>query len=147
MKKYLLFVFGIAAVFLTLTGCQSNNSLTEKASVQERPNSENGITVTTEMSQYPTFTEEITILIKNETNEDFTTGIHVFLEKKIEGTWYKVPMKQSSFSEQGIVHPSGKTSSLILKVHDLKDKLTAGAYRATIRGLAAPFEVINNSKD
>ena len=71
------------------------------------------------------------------------TGIHIFLEKKVEDTWYKVPMKASAFTEQGIIHSPNKLSSLVLDVNDLRHELTPGEYRATIGGLAAPFIVVN----
>lgn len=143
MKRRRLVVFYLTTLFLLLTGCQSNNFLTEKTLTQQLPNSANGITIKTEKAKYPTSAKIITVLIQNDSNEVFTTGAHVFLEKKVEDTWYKVPMKANSFSEEGIIHPAGKLSSLSLNVDDLKYELTSGQYRATIGGLAAPFKVVD----
>lgn len=85
----------------------------------------------------------ITVLIQNDSNQEYMTGVHVFLEKKVEDIWYRVPMKVSSFTEQGILHPPGELSSLSLKVDDLDYTLTSGEYRAVLDGLVAPFVVVD----
>ncbi len=136
MKK--IFLFSSIMLLLIITGCQG--SLEEEA-VQSRPNSEDGVRVETEEPVYPTSVDEIKVNIMNESEEEFYTGVHVFLEKKEEDTWYQVPMKADSFTEQAIGHPAHETSSLTLKVSDLDYNLTPGEYRATIGALAAPFKV------
>lgn len=143
MKKHYQVVFCFTALFLLLIGCQSNDPLTEAAPTQTRQNSTNGITISTEKVEYSTSSEIITVLIQNNSNEEYTTGIHIFLEKKVDNKWYRVPMRANTFTEEGILHPPGKLSSLILKVDDLRYKLTPGKYRATINELAAPFEVVD----
>lgn len=117
-------------------------SLKEEVSSQKRSDSENGITIQTEKTEYPISIQNIIVEIRNDSNEEFMTGIHIFLEKKVEDTWYQVPMKDSDFTEQGIIHPPNELSSLGLDVNDLRYKLTPGEYRATIGGLAAPFIVV-----
>lgn len=146
MRKYKPFVFFFIA-FLLQSGCKANVTLKEEAPVQKRTSEENGISIKTEEPLYHTLSEKITVLIKNDSKEEFTTGVYVFLEKKVEDTWYKVPMKNNSFEDIGMIHPPGKTSSLILNVHDLRDKLTSGEYRAIVGGLAAPFKVEHIEKD
>lgn len=154
MKKHSFITFCFTALLLFITGCQSDNSqakkdsdskanshLTEKALVQESPGSKNGVTITTEKAQYPQSVETIIIKIQNDSSEDFTTGTHVFLEKKAGDTWYKVPMKAEFFTEEAIVHFPGE-SSMGFSADDLKYDLTPGHYRATIEGLAAPFEIV-----
>ncbi|OAH58708.1 hypothetical protein AWH48_17110 [Domibacillus aminovorans] len=151
MKKYSLVAFCFAALFLLITGCQpdgpqdtknSDTHLIEEAPAQESPNSENGVTIKTEKAQYTTSVERIIIEIRNDSNTQYDTGTQVFLEKKIEDIWYKVPMKADSFTEEGIVHFPGELSSMGFDVNDLKYELTPGEYRAILDGLAAPFEVI-----
>lgn len=146
MKKYFLFVLCVTAFFL-LIGCQENSTLSEEASVQKRPMSENGISIKIEKLEYHTSAEKITVMIRNDSDEDFTTGTHVFLEKKVGGTWYKVPMKDISFTEEGLLISPDKSSSLSIEIQDLRDKFASGEYRATIGGLAAPFEVVHIEKD
>jgi hypothetical protein len=140
MKKYPLAVFCFALLLIFFSGCQA--ALKEEAPVQKRPDSKNGITIKTEKVEYPTSVKKIIVKIQNDSPKEFSTGIHVFLEKKVEDTWFKVPMKDESFTEPGLMHPPNKSSTLVLNVNDLKYKLTPGEYRATIGELAAPFEVV-----
>ncbi|MFD2683124.1 immunoglobulin-like domain-containing protein [Bacillus seohaeanensis] len=140
MKKYPLAVFCFALLLIFFSGCRA--PLTEEAPVQKRADSKNGITIKTEKVEYPTSVKKIIVKIQNDSPKEFSTGIHVFLEKKVKDTWYKVPMKDESFTELGFMHPPNKSSTLVLNVNDLKYKLTPGEYRATIGELAAPFEVV-----
>lgn len=151
MKKCLIITFCFAVILFFVTGCQTNNSqatkdynshLTEKAPAQERKSSENDVTITTEKEQYPTSVEKIIVEIQNDSNTEYMTGQHVFLEKKAENTWYRVPMKADSFTEMAIGHPPGEWSSMEFDVNDLKDELTPGKYRAVIGGLAASFKIV-----
>nr|WP_155894716.1 MULTISPECIES: hypothetical protein [Bacillaceae] len=52
-------------------------------------------------------------------------------------------MKADSFTEMATGHPPGELSSMGFDVKDLKYELAPGEYRATISGLAAPFEVVD----
>ncbi|MFL0364579.1 immunoglobulin-like domain-containing protein [Pseudobacillus sp. 179-B 2D1 NHS] len=142
IKKYSFIVFCFISLLLVFTGCQTNDSNLEKSPAQKRSESENGVTIKTEKAEYPISVKTITVEIQNDSNEEYMTGAHVFLEKKVEGIWRTVPMKAESFTEQGIIHPPNKLSSLDLNVNDLKYKLTPGEYRATIGELAAPFKVV-----
>jgi hypothetical protein len=140
MKKYPLAALYFALILLFFTGCQA--SLKEEAPIQKRPDSENGVTIKTERDEYPTSIKKIIVIIQNNSNKEFTTGIHLTLEKKVKDTWYKVPMKAEYSTEQGISHPPNESSSLGLNVNDLKHKLSHGKYRAIAGELAAPFEVV-----
>lgn len=143
MKKYPFVVFGFVALLLFLTGCQADESyLNEVSSDQTLPDSKNGVTLRTDKAEYQTDVKEIKIEIQNDSDQQYTTGVHVFLDKKVEDTWYDVPMKADAFTEIGVIHPPNQSSYLSFHVEDLKYKLTPGEYRATIGGLAAPFEVV-----
>lgn len=70
-----LFLFFI----LILTGCQSNdievvnavdNNLAEEAPAQERPSSENGVTLTAEKELYTTSVEQIVVEFKNDSTTE-----------------------------------------------------------------------------
>lgn len=130
------------SLLLVFTGCQTSDSNLEESPAQIRSDSESNVTIKTEKAEYPTTTKTIIVEIQNDRNEDYVTGAHVFLEREVEGTWRKVPMKAEFFTEEGVVHPPNKVSSLSLNVNDLDYKITPGEYRATIGGLAAPFEVV-----
>lgn len=151
MTKSSLITLCFSMFIVFSAGCQSNdlqavndvdNNLTEEAPAQERSSSQNGVTITTEKDQYLTSFDKIIVEIQNDSNAEYMTGAHVFLEKKVEDVWYSVPMAADSFTEEGIVHPPGELSALGFDVDDLKYELTPGQYRATIGGLVAPFEVV-----
>lgn len=145
-------IYGIGIVHQSLPGHgeaidveiqkDSASDLTEKAHTQNLPISENGITIKTDTDEYPTSVKKIIVNIQNISTKEFRTGVHVFLEKKVENIWYEVPMKSNVFTEQGRIHRPNTSSSLVLNVNDLKYKLTPGEYRATIGRLAAPFKII-----
>lgn len=126
-------------LLLLVTACTS--SLDEKAEVQDLPETVNAIKLETEKPEYPSSVEEISVKIINDSDEDFTTGVHVFLEKKVENTWYMVPMKADSFTDQGMLHSAHETSTISLNVGELDYNLTRGEYRATLGGLGAPFKI------
>ena len=142
MNKHNLVVIGFIVCLLLLSGCFANASLTEEALTQTRLDLANGITISTEKEEYSTSTNEITVLIENNSNEDYLTGVPLFLEKRVDDKWYRVPMKANEFTEQGVSHPLGEMSSLGLNVKELKYTLTPGQYRATLNELAAPFAVV-----
>ncbi|MGN7409947.1 immunoglobulin-like domain-containing protein [Sporosarcina sp. SAFN-010] len=143
MKKYIFTAFCIALILVCFTWYQADDShLKEEAPSQKRPDSENGVTIKTEKAEYPTSIKKIIVNIQNDSNQVYTTGTHVFLEKKVRNTWYNVPMKSEFFTLKGLIHPPNKLSSIVLDVEGLKYKLTPGEYRAIIDGLAAPFEVV-----
>jgi hypothetical protein len=153
IKHYVMIIVCFAVFCFFLSACQSpsssnevameEESLTEKADKQERPSSINGISIRTENSQYLTTADSITVITQNDSNEEFSSGTHVFLEKKVDGLWYKVPMKAEAFTEMALLHPPGESTTLSLNVQDLDYELTPGEYRALYdSNLAAPFEVI-----
>ncbi|ALS78611.1 hypothetical protein AUO94_08015 [Planococcus kocurii] len=157
MKKYLQGTLGILVFLLLLTGCQKAESqpaleesfvtedqslLSDKAPL-ERPTSEKGVMIKTEKSEYPTTVENIKIVITNDSTQEYSTGLDVFLEKKVEDRWFRVPMKEEFFTEPAIVHDPGTSTKMTLNVEDLNYDLTPGEYRATLSGLGAPFTIIN----
>lgn len=75
------------------------------------------------------------IVIKN------TEKVLISSLKKVEDTWYEVPLKEDTLTLEEVLHRPGTFSSLTLKVTDLDYKLTPGKYRATLGELADPFEI------
>lgn len=133
-----------AVLFLIvfLTACQSPESqLTEKAQIQEQPQSENGVMVTAEQEVYKTNADNIMVLIHNDSDEEFSTGVHLFLEKKVGDMWYEFPYDHDVFTAEAMIIMPGETSELSISVDELEYDLTPGEYRGTINGLAAPFRV------
>lgn len=151
VKKFSRFAFCFASLLLFTTGCQSddnqpdkgsNSHFTQEASTQEIPISKDGFSLEIEKAQYPASTENITLTFQNDSNKEYETGIHVFLEKNVNDMWYKVPLKDDTVTLPSALHRPGTSSKFTFETKDLKYKLTPGEYRATFGGLAAPFKVI-----
>jgi len=148
MKKFSSFFLCLTVLFLLLTACSqtTDKKLTDKSSEQNFPSSKDGVTLMTEKEQYTTSADTITVMIENNSSNEFTTGTHLFLEKKVDGIWYEFPYKVNEFTEAAMVHVPGETSAMALSVDELKYELNPGEYRATVGGLAAPFEVVTSEE-
>ena len=144
MRKNNSFHYFVIAFVLFLTACQSA-ALTEKARDQEIPISRDGITAETKKEQYATSAERISLLIHNKSEENLTSGIRLYIQKKVDGIWYDVPYREGPVTEQGVIHSAGKTSVLSCATSELKHNLTPGEYRAVFGPVAAPFEVIKEN--
>lgn len=146
MKKKHFFLVNLIILMLSLAACQSNaqqeTELTKKAPIQELPNTKNGLVFETEKEKYTTSSEEIVLNIHNEGENEFTTGTHFLLEKKVDGTWYEFPDDLEAVDADALIVFAGETGSIDISVSDLTYDLTSGEYRAKHGNAAAPFEVI-----
>lgn len=157
MKTYFQLILSILMILLVMAGCQKaepqaaleksslleeDQSLLSDKAPLERPTSEKGVTIEAEKSEYPTTVGDISIVLSNESSEEYSTGLDVFLEKKVANSWFRVPMKDAFFTEPAIAHEPGASTKMTLKVEDLNYDLTPGEYRATLNGLGAPFKII-----
>ncbi|KZO00495.1 immunoglobulin-like domain-containing protein [Pseudobacillus badius] len=141
-KNSVLFLCFISAFFLLAT-CQSTqqkNDKTvntmeekpgEKALMQERSNSENGITITTEKEKYTTGDKEIIVNIQNENDTHFTYGKQFSIEKNVSSTWYELPFKDGMdiFEETVYTVKSKSSTTQIVSLGRLKNKPSPGKYR------------------
>ncbi|MGG6447391.1 immunoglobulin-like domain-containing protein [Pseudobacillus badius] len=180
-KNYVLFFCFMSALFL-LAACQSaeqKNDKTvvkttdektgEKASMQERSNSGNGITFTTEKEKYTASDKEIIVNIQNENDTYFTYGQQFSIEKNIDGTWYVLPFKEGMklFQEKAYTLQAKGSATQTISLDRLKNKPSLGKYRIikifnnpedyfleeniekkpiNSPTLAAPFEVVSKEK-
>ncbi|MDW0111517.1 immunoglobulin-like domain-containing protein [Sporosarcina aquimarina] len=138
MKKYL---FKIMMVFLAvfLVACQQSNL--EEAEIQDVPVSKEGLQVETEKDTYPTTTDEIVLVIKNESDEELN-ATSFNLEKKVEGIWYDFPSEESGPTDAvGGYQPPNSTSKISFFTKELKYDLAPGSYRAKFIDVAAEFQV------
>jgi hypothetical protein len=135
MRKYSLVAFYLTVLLLFLTGCHSNDSpstkdsdsqITEEALTQELPSSENGVTITTEKLSIQSLLKRSSLKFKMIATLNSTQSLTFFLEKELDGTWYRVPTKADTFTKEGIVHFSGESSksSMGIVINDLKYALT-----------------------
>ncbi|MFC6039617.1 immunoglobulin-like domain-containing protein [Paenisporosarcina macmurdoensis] len=141
----------LTVIFLLigLLGCQQK---TDKDNASEAvPNSNEGISIKTEKTQYPVSADEIVIIMENNNNSSFNYGLLPSIEKNIDGKWDKISYKKDlavNAIEQGINSNSKKKESFSLSI--LKEKLPPGKYRITLTFyndknkiiLGIPFELV-----
>ncbi len=81
-------------------------------------------------------TSEITVLISNNSGEEFTYGEYFSLQKQIDGQWYTMPVRPD------IAHilPDGESASETYNL-DIYGTLEPGMYRIVVETLSAEFLV------
>ena len=155
-------MFSLAKISLTLTviflligllGCQqkTDKDNASETVAEELPNSNEGISIKTEKTQYPVSADEIVIIMENNNNSSFNYGLLPSIEKNIDGKWDKISYKKDlavNAIEPGINSNSEKKESFSLSI--LKEKLPLGKYRITMTFyndknkiiLGIPFELV-----
>lgn len=161
MKKGLI---QLAACLLLLSGCQSEERAPEpvqeeQAPIQEITNEENGLSMTVKNVS----DSELTLVIQNGRNSEFSYGRPFRIEQQIGETWYVLPFKENmdAFEDIGLLAPSRKQTIETVDLGRLEGPLTAGNYRIVKSfsefsideegvgvdtkefSLAAPFEIQN----
>ncbi len=145
MKNPLLVSITIILAAL-LMACQPEEKLTDKAEIQEIPNSKNGLVLTSTKQSYHTSDSELSATIINEGTDEVMLGTYLFVQKKVDGVWYEFPYKQEFFDEPANTLAHNESADYELDVSLLQHKLTPGEYRFIVQwdGPAAPFEVTKN---
>ena len=87
-------------------------------------------------------TSEITILIANNSGEEFTYGEYFSLQKQIDGQWYTMPVRADNVGFQDIAHilPDGESVSETYNL-DIYGTLEPGMYRLVVETLSIEFLV------
>ena len=87
-------------------------------------------------------TSEITILIANNSGEEFTYGEYFSLQKQIDGQWYTMPVRADNVGFQDIAHilPDGESVSETYNL-DIYGTLELGMYRLVVETLSIEFLV------
>lgn len=111
------------------------------APVQERPSANEKFSIKMEQREYPATAKELTILIQAKA-EGVTGGEGFFLEKKRFGIWRRFPLKEESENPIMTTFSIHEASPKTLPVHQLKNELTLGEYRAVYYSVAARFRVV-----
>lgn len=111
------------------------------APVQERPSSNEELSVEMEQKEYPANAKEVTILIQAKA-EGAAGGEGIFLEKKRFGIWCRFPLKEASENPIITTFSIHEASRKTLPVDLLKNELTPGEYCAVYFTVAAPFSVV-----
>lgn len=162
MKKKILFSLCIIIIFLLSFAFQAQEKSSEKpdeeltkARFQELLSSKDGVALTIKNEQYTTFSNDIVLNIRNDSNKEFNCNDQFLLEKNINGTWYEVPFKSLYLDKRVRVLQPHTLSRIILFTDELEYDLSPGRYRATHslspKGnekngftLAASFEIIKS---
>lgn len=143
MRTDLLTKILLGLFVLFLTACQTNGtpSNLKEAEVQDLSTATGEVQIKTEKYTYPSETDEIKLLITNN-SPDGLYGFSFGLEKKFEGFWYEFPIKDSGTIDAiGGYQSPHATSHLTLSTGELKYDLSPGSYRATFLGMASEFTV------
>lgn len=140
MKKSKVLFVSVAALLLIVLFIHFMNV----TPYQELPSTLNGLELTMEQGVYTTAAEKIGIIIHNHRETEYTGsgGGKFFIEKIFAGNWYRVPLKNNSFTSELIIIPPGETRSMYTAVSDLDAEMRPGQYRALYGGMAVPFKVI-----
>lgn len=152
MKK-IGFTLSIIFLIISLVGCQqkTNEENQTEAKNQKILNSKDGVSIKTEKTQYPVSTDEIVIIIENNSKSNFNYGLLPSIEKNIDGNWEELSYKKEiaiKAIEPGINSNSEKKEKISLSI--LKEKLLPGKYRITLTFyndknqiiLGSPFELV-----
>src|SRR5699024_1574656 len=90
-KRRLLAWIGMLAVSFVLSACGGTAEASPHA--EEDINQVTGLTMTTKEKSYPVGTEEIDLVVKNETDEEFFYGVQFSVEKLDGESWVVVPFE------------------------------------------------------
>ena len=85
-------------------------------------------------------TSDITVLITNNSGEEFSYGEYFSLQKQIDGQWYTMPVRADNIGFRDIAYilPNGKSASKTYNL-DIYGTLEPGLYRLVVETLSAEF--------
>ncbi len=85
-------------------------------------------------------TSDITVLITNNSGEEFSYGEYFSLQKQIDGQWYTMPVRADNIGFRDIAYilPDGKSASKTYNL-DIYGTLEPGLYRLVVETLSAEF--------
>lgn len=119
----------LAAVLIFLTGCQPEEQTIEmeKAPIQQLDSEENGLSI----SLREVTDSELTVVIQNGRNIDFTYGRPFRIEQRIDNAWYVLPFKEdgSVFEDIKLLAGPRKQTIETVSLSQLADPLVPGDYR------------------
>ncbi|MTD31609.1 immunoglobulin-like domain-containing protein [Planomicrobium sp. YIM 101495] len=149
MKRFLyfcLFLF-VLAITPACTVAQSTDSLEEESSFGDFPNEwtseQNSIVLSSNPTAYTALVNEIIIEIENRGSETISFSHIDYVEKMIDGQWYRVPYVEGTDSiDIELVVKPGNTEVYKLETDFFDYDFTAGSYR-----IVKPFSFNNNSTE
>ena len=143
MKKQALFL--LLALCLGLAACKENaDQQLEEAEIQSLPSEQNGVSMEAGQKMYAPDAEKMTILIENKSEQEVVYGKHFTMEKKVDGVWRMVPVKDgAAFVEIALFISSEEMETEVIPLYLFHQPLSEGTYRIVKKiggqSLAADF--------
>lgn len=130
MNKHTMFIsFFIISSFL-LAACQQEPERIKSRNQEDIPSSVEGITIKLEEEQYTTPDTETKLTLHNNSKTTFIYGKEFLLEKKVNGTWYEISLKEDiGFTAEAYSFASGQRESQTISLDIFSEKLSTGHYR------------------
>jgi hypothetical protein len=130
MRKHGSFFVWLLISLLLLTACgQTTAPMDLEPTPYEKINNLDGVTMTIKAEASPT---GLTVEMENNSDKDCIYGEYFWLEKKIEGEWYELPVViegNYGFNDIGYDLPSGAASQWTVDWEGLYGSLEQGEYR------------------
>ncbi|MEG0748489.1 MAG: hypothetical protein RR408_00400 [Carnobacterium sp.] len=121
---------GMSLLFLALFLMSCSKPLEKTPLDDKQINQLAGVSMSAEQEAYPVGTDQITVLLKNKSVEDYYYGKAFSLEKEVDDQWFVVPFEEDiAFIEIAILLGSGEETTESIDLSLFKGKLAAGKYR------------------
>ncbi|QCR32508.1 immunoglobulin-like domain-containing protein [Lysinibacillus sp. SGAir0095] len=138
MKSRNIFV-SLMGITMFISACSYNFTdsgeefLEEESEYGDLPNKLNEelteIEVTTDKNEYSTQLNELILKIENAGTTTVGFGVPLYIEKLINGTWYRIPYKNLSFTDIGLgIEPNSEYEQAV-PLEYLNYQITQGNYR------------------
>lgn len=140
---------GMSLLFLVLFLASCSKSLEKTSLDDSQINQLAEVSMSTEQAAYPVGTDQLTVLLKNKSEEDYYYGKAFSLEKEEDDQWFVVPFEEgAAFIEIAILLGSGEETTETIDLSLFKGELATGKYRVLkeIAGetVAAEFLIEDN---
>lgn len=147
--KYLILLMPVA--LLLIAACDSTEEEPDQMPDDSNENTNgpsvvNNYSMETEEETYPQETEQITVFISNNTDEDAYYGVEFRVDRRVDGEWEEVPFEEDmSFIQIAIDLPAGDQTEEVIDLTLFEDYLEPGDYRVVkqVNGqeVYAPFSI------
>lgn len=138
-KIYILNTFLIS---LFLCGCSSKGFDTSHLNISTTVANCDTITLTVKEPTIKSFKEPITLILKNNSNQEYGYGTDFKLEINLENEWYEIPFVSGEFIDIGIILDKYKENTETIDLSKYFSNLPEGNYRI-VKNLY--FDGINNT--
>ncbi|MGE7219287.1 immunoglobulin-like domain-containing protein [Priestia koreensis] len=155
MQKTKIFATGLLCAFL-LAACQSVNAepkAQDPFKNQGHVASKNGVSIYSERSQYLLSSDDVSVKVKNDSDNTLNSDSFGLLERSVDGVWKSIPLKKDMTTTMTLESKLLPSKSKETKTFNLKNVagLKPGKYRIVYTfvdgkkpfNVAAPFKLVN----